>query len=200
MLTDEQVIDVTRARLAEELSDLHEPAGILANVRHRHDRRRKARLAAGALGAALIVAVGVPLALSAGGTAQQGPGITAPRTGSGQSGQLIQLADMAFVLPKSFHVSQSSAAKVTADSGAATLRFTFRPTAPALPSGAQRLAGAGLRNYWIVQTPSSQSLYVFFQLNGRQAAIVIKAAGMSRQQLLGLVEHHGVQAGTAKHS
>ena len=95
-------------------------------------------------GAALIVAVGVPLALSAGGSGQQGPAITAPRTGSGQSGPLIQLADMAFVLPKSFHVGQSSAAQVTADSGTATLRFTFRSTAPALPSGAQRLAVAGL--------------------------------------------------------
>lgn len=74
------------------------------------------------------------------------------------------------------------------------------PRRPHCHQAPQRLAVAGLHNYWIVQAPSSQSLYVFFQVHGRQAAIIIKATDMSRQQLPGLVEHHGVQAGTARHN
>jgi hypothetical protein len=187
MPTDEQVIHATRTRLADELSDLGERADVLAAVRRRYSRRRTARLAAGAAAVVAAAAVALPLAVSG-----SDPGLQAA-----QGGPVIRLAGNLFILPANFHVSHSSQVQVDADSSTDTLHFALQSPASAPPAGARHVTIGHVKNYWYLQTPTNERLYVYFRDKNGPLSIVITATGLSRQQLFAVVQDHGIQVATS---
>lgn len=193
IITDEQVIDATRARLAVELSDLEPSEQLLATVRQRYARRRAAIHVGG--GAVIVLAAGVatPLAFS-GNSASEPAGHASASAGTGT---VVRLADDTFALPAGFEVTGTSPTRVRASDGSATLQFRLQSPAASPPPGAQHVHIGTGGDYWFRQTAMHKSLYVYFRdAGGRQVAIIITGTGMSRKQILGLVKHKGVQAGT----
>lgn len=193
MLTDTEVAETARQLLADELADLTLPDGLLAEVRSRHARARRARHATTA-GLAVVTAAGLATITVAGtgvtGSSQAGRAAAAdsrPPTGHGPANyQTIILDGLTVRLAPPLHARQVQAGTLTLDQAGQLVRLSLMLSGGRLPSAAVQVHGWPSPAY-LLRSGARLSLYLPVPVASPQPhSLVLSATGLTRAELLKL--------------